>query len=67
MTCLTKPYASWIIFCYRTCFSDFIMLKEGLSKRFVGVPGMNSICKALCNENGIYLTMFFLFIFIVHS
>ncbi|KAF7822507.1 Renalase isoform A [Senna tora] len=27
--------------------------KEGLSKRFVGVPGMNSICKALCKENGV--------------
>ncbi|KAL1299937.1 hypothetical protein HN51_044532 [Arachis hypogaea] len=25
----------------------------GLSKRFVGVPGMNSICKALCNESGV--------------
>ncbi|KAI5440557.1 uncharacterized protein LOC127122722 isoform X2 [Lathyrus oleraceus] len=38
---------------------DFQTLKfdnieqEGLSKRFVGVPGMNSICKALCNENGV--------------
>lgn len=27
--------------------------KEGLSKKFVGVPGMNSICKALCQEPGI--------------
>lgn len=27
--------------------------QEGLSKRFVGVPGMNSICKALCNESGV--------------
>ncbi|RYR50297.1 hypothetical protein Ahy_A07g036898 isoform B [Arachis hypogaea] len=25
----------------------------GFSKRFVGVPGMNSICKALCNESGV--------------
>ncbi|WJX67535.1 hypothetical protein P8452_51993 [Trifolium repens] len=25
----------------------------GLSKRFVCVPGMNSICKAICNENGV--------------
>ncbi|XP_061339268.1 uncharacterized protein LOC133285960 [Gastrolobium bilobum] len=38
---------------------DFHTLKfnnteqEGLSKRFVGVPGMNSICKALCNESGV--------------
>ncbi|MCI16606.1 hypothetical protein A2U01_0037750, partial [Trifolium medium] len=38
---------------------DFQTLKfdsieqEGLSKRFVGVPGMNSICKALCNESGV--------------
>lgn len=31
--------------------------KEGLSKKFVGVPGMNSICKALCQEPGIE-TMF---------
>ncbi|KAI4323157.1 hypothetical protein L6164_022786 [Bauhinia variegata] len=29
------------------------MEQEGLSKRFVGVPGMNSICKALCSENGV--------------
>ncbi|CAJ2659309.1 unnamed protein product [Trifolium pratense] len=40
-------------------FFDFQTLKfdsieqEGLSKRFVGVPGMNSICKALCSESGI--------------
>ncbi|MED6211714.1 hypothetical protein PIB30_076332 [Stylosanthes scabra] len=27
--------------------------QEGLSKRYVGVPGMNSICKALCNESGV--------------
>ncbi|XP_028760586.1 uncharacterized protein LOC114719273 [Neltuma alba] len=27
--------------------------QEGLSKRYVGVPGMNSICKALCIENGV--------------
>lgn len=38
---------------------DFQTLKfnsteqEGLSKRYVGVPGMNSICKALCNESGV--------------
>ncbi|XP_058752003.1 uncharacterized protein LOC131625128 isoform X2 [Vicia villosa] len=38
---------------------DFQTLKfdnieqEGLSRRFVGVPGMNSICKALCNESGV--------------
>ncbi|XP_027341696.1 uncharacterized protein LOC113854718 isoform X2 [Abrus precatorius] len=25
--------------------------QESLSKRYVGVPGMNSICKALCNES----------------
>ncbi|CAJ2659310.1 unnamed protein product [Trifolium pratense] len=40
-------------------FFDFQTLKfdsieqEGLSKRFVGVPGMNSICKALCSESGV--------------
>ncbi|KAJ9183090.1 hypothetical protein P3X46_006999 [Hevea brasiliensis] len=27
--------------------------QEGLGKRYVGVPGMNSICKALCNETGV--------------
>ncbi|KAL2331131.1 hypothetical protein Fmac_018712 [Flemingia macrophylla] len=27
--------------------------QEGLSKRYVGVPSMNSICKALCNESGV--------------
>ncbi|KAJ8755093.1 hypothetical protein K2173_016785 [Erythroxylum novogranatense] len=27
--------------------------QEGLIKRYVGVPGMNSICKALCNETGV--------------
>ncbi|KAH1237504.1 Renalase [Glycine max] len=38
---------------------DFHTLKfnnieqEGSSKRYVGVPGMNSICKALCNESGV--------------
>ncbi|XP_057457870.1 uncharacterized protein LOC130748654 [Lotus japonicus] len=37
---------------------DFHTLKfnieqEGLNKRFVGVPGMNSICKALCSESGV--------------
>ncbi|KAE9585076.1 putative amine oxidase, FAD/NAD(P)-binding domain-containing protein [Lupinus albus] len=38
---------------------DFQTLKfdsihqEGLRKRYVGVPGMNSICKALCNESGV--------------
>ncbi|KVI02382.1 hypothetical protein Ccrd_019338 [Cynara cardunculus var. scolymus] len=27
--------------------------KEGLSKKYVGIPGMNSICRALCQEPGI--------------
>ncbi|GJV21004.1 protoporphyrinogen oxidase [Tanacetum coccineum] len=27
--------------------------KDGLNKKYVGVPGMNSICRALCNETGI--------------
>ncbi|KAM7492838.1 hypothetical protein LguiA_035759 [Lonicera macranthoides] len=27
--------------------------KEGLSKKYVGVPGMNSICRALCQEPGV--------------
>ncbi|KAA8527147.1 hypothetical protein F0562_008624 [Nyssa sinensis] len=27
--------------------------KEGSSKRYVGVPGMNSICRALCQEPGV--------------
>ncbi|KAL6998995.1 hypothetical protein U1Q18_000162 [Sarracenia purpurea var. burkii] len=32
-------------------FVDFE--KEGLSKKYVGVPGMNSICSALCHEPGV--------------
>ncbi|XP_026664575.2 renalase isoform X3 [Phoenix dactylifera] len=32
-------------------FLDFE--KEGLTKKYVGVPGMNSICKALCREPGV--------------
>ncbi|KAL8505358.1 hypothetical protein ACS0TY_016556 [Phlomoides rotata] len=38
---------------------DFVSRKfvnieeEGLNKRYVGVPGMNSICKALCHEPGV--------------
>ncbi|KAL9236527.1 hypothetical protein vseg_011185 [Gypsophila vaccaria] len=37
------------------CFSSkFIDHDEDLSKkRYVGIPGMNSICKGLCNEPGI--------------
>lgn len=27
--------------------------KEGTIKKYVGVPGMNSICRALCNEPGV--------------
>ncbi|PIN21069.1 Protoporphyrinogen oxidase [Handroanthus impetiginosus] len=27
--------------------------EEGSNKRYVGVPGMNSICRALCNEPGV--------------
>lgn len=27
--------------------------KEGLNKKYVGIPGMNSICRALCQEPGI--------------
>ncbi|GJY72503.1 putative FAD/NAD(P)-binding oxidoreductase family protein [Tanacetum coccineum] len=27
--------------------------KDGLNKKYVGIPGMNSICRALCNETGI--------------
>ncbi|KAI7758357.1 hypothetical protein M8C21_013718 [Ambrosia artemisiifolia] len=27
--------------------------KEGLNKKYVGIPGMNSICRALCNDPGI--------------
>ena len=30
------------------------ILQDQVSKRYVGVPGMNSICKALCREPGIY-------------
>ncbi|WJX72290.1 hypothetical protein P8452_56183 [Trifolium repens] len=33
--------------------SMLLNLLVGLSKRFVCVPGMNSICKAMCNENGV--------------
>ncbi|KAJ4976458.1 hypothetical protein NE237_001564 [Protea cynaroides] len=32
-------------------FADFE--KEGSSKKYVGVPGMNSICKAICHEPGV--------------
>ncbi|ONK65208.1 uncharacterized protein A4U43_C07F34790 [Asparagus officinalis] len=32
-------------------FLDF--KKEGTSKKYVGVPGMNAICKALCYEPGV--------------
>ncbi|CAI8595435.1 unnamed protein product [Vicia faba] len=39
-------------FDFRTLKFDIIE-QGGLSKRFVGVPGMNSICKALCNESGV--------------
>lgn len=27
--------------------------KEGSNKKYVGIPGMNSICKALCQEHGV--------------
>lgn len=27
--------------------------KEGSSKKYVGIPGMNSICRALCHEPGV--------------
>ncbi|GAV78674.1 NAD_binding_8 domain-containing protein [Cephalotus follicularis] len=27
--------------------------KEGLNKKYVGMPGMNSICKAICHEPGV--------------
>ncbi|KAK9077644.1 hypothetical protein SSX86_005981 [Deinandra increscens subsp. villosa] len=27
--------------------------KEGLKKKYVGLPGMNSICRALCHEPGV--------------
>ncbi|PNT74028.1 uncharacterized protein LOC100828433 isoform X3 [Brachypodium distachyon] len=32
-------------------FRDFD--KEGTTKKYVGVPGMNSICKSLCLEDGV--------------
>ncbi|XP_039826522.1 renalase-like isoform X3 [Panicum virgatum] len=32
-------------------FTDFE--KEGSTKKYVGVPGMNSICKSLCSEDGV--------------
>ncbi|XP_059666630.1 uncharacterized protein LOC132312320 [Cornus florida] len=37
------------------CFSKkFVDIeKEGSSKKYVGVPGMNYICKALCHESGV--------------
>ncbi|XP_047334408.1 renalase [Impatiens glandulifera] len=37
--------------CLSKQFTD--IEKEGLSIKYVGVPGMNSICKALCNESGV--------------
>ncbi|KAK9093272.1 hypothetical protein Syun_028183 [Stephania yunnanensis] len=27
--------------------------KDGVSKKYVGLPGMNSMCKAVCRENGV--------------
>lgn len=32
-----------------------------MSKRYVGVPGMNSICRALCHEPGMYKFYYFSF------
>ncbi|KAJ4726577.1 FAD/NAD(P)-binding oxidoreductase family protein [Melia azedarach] len=29
------------------------MQQDGMSKKYVGVPGMNSICKALCRQPGV--------------
>ncbi|RVW78455.1 hypothetical protein CK203_050453 [Vitis vinifera] len=37
--------------CISRKFIDFE--KEGLSKKYVGVPVMNSICRALCHEPGV--------------
>lgn len=28
-------------------------IQEGLTKNYVGVPGMNAICRALCQETGV--------------
>eukprot|EP00268_Persea_americana_P015206 TRINITY_DN1692_c2_g1_i2.p1 TRINITY_DN1692_c2_g1~~TRINITY_DN1692_c2_g1_i2.p1 ORF type:complete len:407 (+),score=81.58 TRINITY_DN1692_c2_g1_i2:106-1326(+) len=40
--------------CFDQTSAKFVVLeKEGTSKKFVGVPGMNSICKALCLEPGV--------------
>jgi len=30
-----------------------MFLQEGSTKKYVGVPGMNSICKSLCSEDGV--------------
>lgn len=30
------------------------VIQEGLTKKYVGVPGMNAICRALCLETGVY-------------
>ncbi|KAB1216961.1 hypothetical protein CJ030_MR4G016026 [Morella rubra] len=37
------------------CIShDFVDIQqEGLTKKYVGVPGMNAICRALCQEPGV--------------
>ncbi|XP_042489175.1 renalase isoform X2 [Macadamia integrifolia] len=36
------------------CISaKFDFEKEGSSKKYVGVPGMNSICRAMCHEPGV--------------
>uniref|UniRef100_A0A803NA39 Amine oxidase domain-containing protein n=1 Tax=Chenopodium quinoa TaxID=63459 RepID=A0A803NA39_CHEQI len=37
--------------CISKCFTD--SEEESLGKKYVGVPGMNSICRALCNEPGV--------------
>ncbi|XP_057725195.1 uncharacterized protein LOC130940927 isoform X1 [Arachis stenosperma] len=41
------------LFDFHTRKFNNIEQQVGFSKRFVGVPGMNSICKALCNESGV--------------
>ncbi|MQL77155.1 hypothetical protein Taro_009556, partial [Colocasia esculenta] len=40
--------------CFDMKSSNFVDFeKDGSSKKYVGVPGMNSICKALCREPGV--------------
>ncbi|KAG5546803.1 hypothetical protein RHGRI_018839 [Rhododendron griersonianum] len=39
--------------CWGTVYLNLSLIQEGPIKKYVGVPGMNYICRALCNEPGV--------------